>query len=509
MQKPKSNSAPPLKSGADAEQFEWIGEDVRPAAQPPLFPDAELILPAKVKNLPPLKKAIAAIHSVPSTTLGLNGRRLFDALIMAIQLDFKSRPELTIERIRDDRVSPLFDVRVTDLAKLAGIVGKNYERIYKELAELRKTDVSWNVVGEDGSVDMDYEASFLSLLGIGRSDGLKKGMIRFACDPAVLVLLLEPSIWASLSLQTMHALKTSPAYALYQNTFKYIGTQQKVTPSFPTETWILLIVGPSRFCKTDVATGKTVTNYKDFKRKIFLPAIKEINNHPALAYELELTEKKRGNRVAELQFKFVLKKQRSLDLPITWDENLRKALAEIGLDQEKINELAQRFPMGKVVEALKILPVQLQRMQSQGIRLKTSRAAYFEGILNKIMEVETVTVETLDEAASQAEIQHASERAARDKSEFEQFQAKRFVDAIFERSDRDDLIALFLKSSEGQTQTIQAVAKKGINKNSVAFWGLFKSWAKKEMPMLQNEIFKLPHERDLQSWLSWRLEQLS
>ena len=95
-------------------------------------------------------------------------------------------------------------------------------------------DFEFNICGEAGEIIWENRARLLSSLGVGKNH--KRGYIRYAMDPEMLILLLEPNLWASFSLSAMHGLGTSAAYALFQATYRYINTDQKVTAALPTKT---------------------------------------------------------------------------------------------------------------------------------------------------------------------------------------------------------------------------------------------------------------------------------
>lgn len=150
------------------------------------------------------------------------------------------------ERIFAESITPTFEIRVGELAKLAGIAGKNYQRIYEAMDELLGLKLSWNVVNESNDVVWNMKGHFLGTWGLGV--GEHKGVVRFTIESSVLGFVMEPSTWAALSLDVMKGLKSTASYSLYQNTFRYVGTAHKVTAALPTDTWINLIMGgPSRY----------------------------------------------------------------------------------------------------------------------------------------------------------------------------------------------------------------------------------------------------------------------
>ena len=168
------------------------GDDLE-VKQGVLFPDEDLVLPTSIREM---RKSVSAIHAIPTKeehAQTLNGRRVFDAIILLAQMQCRGREKEMVARLKSDRISPLFEVRVSDIAAIAG-TGTNQSRIYSELDKLFEAVFQWNVIGEDDQVEWEMKAHFFSLLGYGKN--MKRGLIRFAFDASVLELFLEPTRWA-------------------------------------------------------------------------------------------------------------------------------------------------------------------------------------------------------------------------------------------------------------------------------------------------------------------------
>ena len=476
--------------------------------QTPLFASDDLIIPSSVRNI---KKSISAVHSIPTTKFGspLNTRRLFDACILAAQIDFKSRRDITIEKITKERVSPQFEIQIKDLANLAGIPGKNYQRIYDDLDSLYELSMKWNVIGDDDEVIWEKKSHFLSSLGIGK--GSRKGVVQFSIDPEVLSIILEPKTWASLSLQVLHSLKSAAAYALYQNTFRYINTHQKVTASLPTATWIQLMLGPSRFVKTDPKTKETKIDYKEFKRSYLIPAVAEINSCPALHYTIELKERKAGNRVSQLQFQFIPKVQESLDLPVTWgDETIKILKDQIGLLDQEISDLSQGFAFEEIIDTLSRLQIQEAKIKAKGGHI-SSKKSYFKGILQNItaLRENKMSEQQLFEVVASKEAEEGAERRkAKQLIAFAEHQLKVFITRLFElsRDEQEGWFALFEKSELGRKSLTLQYIHKGWTPQNVFLLRMLLSWAFKEAPDLEAILLRYPQERTIEDWALWTLE---
>jgi hypothetical protein len=433
---------------------------------------------------------------------------LFDALIMVAQIDCRGREKDLMERIRNDRVSPMFEIRVTELANLAAIPGKNYARLYGLLDQLFTMTLDWNIVGEDNSVEWSMKAHFLSSLGYGK--GSKQGLIRVAFDPAILEICLEPSQWASLSLQTMHGLGTGASYSLYQNVWRYSGTAAKVTAALPTATWIKLLVGVSRYVKEE--NGETIVEYGDFKRRVLLDAINRVNEVPALAYKIVLKEHRSGNRISRLQFKFVEKESISLGLPLTWPEDVLKVLEGIGYQQREIEDLSEGFSYEVVAEAIVRLKASEGRLRAQG-KTVTARKPYFEGILRNLHsggKADAADDERIAEEIRQQEAKLANEvRQERLKESFQNHQKELFVSWLFSVPDevRAELEESFMSSSDTTAPEKHLLAK-GLRPANTSATAVLRIWLAKTRPELFDQIFTNPEDRSFDAWMAWRLDNL-
>ena len=479
----------------------------RSPSQNSLFPTEDLIIPDSVLQL---KKAVSAIHSYPAKgdrNHSLNTRKLFDACILIMQMDIRSRKDLSIEKIRAERISPVFETRITDLVTLAGIPGKNYQRVYEDLDHLYEMPLNWNIVGEDSNVIWKMKSHFFSSLGIGA--GNKRGLIRFSMDPEILSLLLEPTNWAMLSMQVLRSLTMNAAHALYQTTFRYIGTAKKVTAQLPIETWVNLLVGPSRYMKTDLATGEQTVNYKEFKRFILVPAMEKINTHPALNYTLILHERRSGNRVAALQFSFERKQQHSLDLPFTWSEDTIKVLHNIGFTDAEISDMSQAHGQAQIVEALTRLPKAEQALKNKGIKI-SNRQTYFSGILanvHKEFAPDKDALEISDQVNKRVEEEAAAIRKTKIEQAFAEHQSSRFRESFFALNDqdRDVIIKQFEQSEEGARGSNKVFIAKGWKLENKPLISLLRAWAKTAMPDLENQFLPHPQDQSVEAWRDWKI----
>ena len=482
----------------------------RDPEQPSLFPTAELVVPESVRNM---RKGVSVIHAVPTSadhSQTLNGRRIFDACVLVAQLDFRTRGREQVERIRTERISPMFETRVALIAELANIPGKNYERIYEELDKLYDTTFRWNIVGEDATIEFDMKARFFSELGFGQN--LKRGLVRFAIPPTVLDIVLEPSNWATLSLKVAERLKTSASYALYQNAWRYVNTRQKVTAALPTATWIELLVGPSRFLEGGENGSQRVVNYGDFKRRVLLDAIQRVNEVPALSYTLELKELRAGTRVAKLQFKFVPKANATPGLPLTWPTDLLQFLDGIGFSNHEVENISQHHSFETVADSI----VRLKDMENRKRAVNqsiTSRKAYFLGILENVAQGGSdndLDAEAIDATVKAEEAVRADEaRKERQQQAFQKHQADRFAANLFLLDDvvREELLARFGETPAGKSARV-LLEKGGWSPRNVGALTILRRWLAAEAPEVLDELLPQPEDKTVEAFMAWRLDQL-
>ena len=402
--------------------YEVMSADAAPAQRERgIFLSDELLLPDALNTY---RKPVAAIHAIPmrrDMALKLSARKLMEALPLAVQLDLRSRgrveSEELIRKIREDRATPLFEIRTKELCRLAGISFSNMERIHESLADLVGYQFIWNVLHEDGNVE--YEAIAPFLIRRDKGVGSRSGYTRFAFEPEILLWFLEPKMWASFSWAVTSSLggRTSgpgqeAAFGLYQNIWRYIGTSAKITPALAVADWIDLAIGPSRFVQVEKDGSKRVVDYKDFKRRYLMPALTILNGHPALNHTVEVKEETSGRRVMRLRFKFIEKKQTSLDLPLGWPTRVISELEGIGFTQRDIANLSQLYPFEQVTEALKRLPLAEKRQAQKGARVY-SRKAFFTAILGNVAKGEAQTAEEESKQLREAEKRQQQEDEAR------------------------------------------------------------------------------------------------
>ena len=461
------------------------------------------------------RKPIVAIHSVPEkrdAALKLSARKLMEALPLAVQLDLRARGKVAaqalVRKIREDRATPLFEIRTTELGRLAGLSVSNVERIHDTLAELVGFTFIWNVLGEDNQVAYEAVAPFLIRRDRGR--GARQGYTRFAFEPEVLLWFLEPKMWANLTWAVMSGigrdsgLGQEAAFGLYQSTWRYIGTSAKLTPALDVHTWIDLIIGPSRFVQVDARGNKKVVDYKDFKRRYLVPGLAILNGLKALNHTLELREEKSGRKVVRLRFKFNPKVQGVFELPLGWPPETLKLLSELGYQDEEVSTLSQLYPYAQVAEALKRLPEAEARIRAKGSKVY-SRKAFFNGILGNIAKGEVLSEQEESRLLKEAEQREKKANEARRMDALQQkfaMHQRGLITAALRDLPVAEQEALFT-AHQTVRPADKAMARLGVM--GTGYQVLFCRWVLDERPDLVAQWLPDSHDVDFQSWLAWQL----
>jgi hypothetical protein len=475
-----------------------------------LFPPDELLLPNALNSY---RKPVAAIHSVPERALSLATRKLVEALPLAVQLDLRSRSkeeaQELIRKIREDRATPLFEIRTKELGRLAGLTTSNMVRMHDTLADIVGLPFRWNVLGEDGSVEYEGVAPFL--IRRDRGVGRKLGYTRFAFEPDILLWFLEPRMWANLSWGVMSGIGKgdgpgqTAAFGLYQNIWRYIGTSAKVTPAFALSTWIELILGKSRYVKTAPDESKEVVDYGDFKRRYLIPGLEILNTHPALNHTVELKEDTSGRKVLRLRFKFVEKRQSSFDFPLGWPPASLKYLEDIGFSEKDIATMSQLYLYEQVAEALKRMASAEQRHRDKGKQVY-SRTSFFNGILANVAKGAAQNAEEEAKLLKAAERQQQEEADARQRevqrAKFSAHQRKLIADELQKLSvdERNQLIQEHLAAKPEDRIMFRSGGELGL-----PYLVLFCNWLEGAHAERYAEWLPELKDTNFESFLLWQL----
>ena len=223
----------------------------------------------------------------------------------------------------------IYTVSMVELAAKLGFNSGNRNYLKDVLRSLVDCTVEWNILGKD----KEEEWIVASLLASAR---IKDGICTYGFAPHLRLKLHNPRIYAKLNLRLQNRFKNQYALVLWEVCFDYFDTDrdQGETPFIPLATFKDMI-------------GLEPDEYPVFgflNRDVIKPAIKEIND--LTDYHVEIEQKRRGRRVAELKFRITKVKQLPVQESLFPDiENLPPVAVELiqaGIDRKIAIEIADQ-----------------------------------------------------------------------------------------------------------------------------------------------------------------------
>lgn len=272
--------------------------------------------PASAKESDLLKKPVNALAIVPVTRkITVLGRKMYN-----VMLDMSQAMGIDQD---------VYRVPLTDIVSGVEYSSNDLELIKKHLRAMTSTSVEWNspTTGEGPKWTVSTLIAHATLTK-------ERGQIwvEWSYAKPIKQELLEPSVFARLSLGMLSQMHTYGGIALYEICSRYraIGKTSRQEWRW----WLPVLTGQpnnERLAKME---------YRFFKRDSIKPAIAEINAITDI--EVELVEYKAGKSINEVQFLVRQKAQTGLlpkSPPKPVDIVLIKRAVALGISDEKAEEL--------------------------------------------------------------------------------------------------------------------------------------------------------------------------
>jgi hypothetical protein len=309
------------------------------------------VIPADNK-LQPLRKAQEAIALVPQVgRITLLTRRFFNALLHLAQED---GPKSTYRR------------RLPDVLGRAAFESNNTEVAKEQIRRMVGIQVEWNAIGPD---ERRWGVSTLLADCEIIERGTEGVWIEWSYSEKVRTKLLDPEVYARISLQAYSHLRSSASAALYEICVRYQTNPSGLTMRAPWQWWRPRLTGNPEDMAGEI-------EYKTFKRDTLKPAIAEVNGLADIA--VELIEHKDGRKVGDIQFKVGKVSQSTLNLPdpnLIDSELIQQMIDVIGIERE----VAAKIYSDHDESLLKLtIELTLQRERDTNLPPLRSRAAYFK-----------------------------------------------------------------------------------------------------------------------------------
>ncbi|MDB5827969.1 MAG: hypothetical protein JWQ73_2189 [Variovorax sp.] len=284
--------------------------------------DSSLLISTASRSASPLLKPVFSLALVPQNSkITALGRRTWNVLLHIAQ-------DQGLER-------ETFRAALTDIVKGLDYNSGDMKIIKSHLRSMVSTLVEWQspTAGEWQTWDVCGMLSHARLVK-------ERGQIWVEWSYAVNMRheLLDPEIFAKLSLEVISQLGSHPSVALYEICSRYLGVGQTARKAW--SWWRPVLLG-----RPDDERLQRL-EYRIFKRDTLRPALAEIN---ALAdIEVEMLEFKSGRFVSDLQFTVRKKPQRVLALqqrsasePV--DVGVLASAERLGIDHARIERLIDEF----------------------------------------------------------------------------------------------------------------------------------------------------------------------
>jgi hypothetical protein len=284
--------------------------------------DATRGISTSARSNSPLLKPVFSLALVPQNSkITALGRRTWNVLLHIAQ-------DQGLER-------ETFRAALTDIVKGLDYNSGDMKIIKTHLRSMVSTLVEWQspTAGEFQTWDVCGMLSHARLVK-------ERGQIWVEWSYAVNMRheLLDPEIFAKLSLEVISQLGSHPAVALYEICSRYLGVGQTARKAW--SWWRPVLLG-----RPDDERLQRL-EYRIFKRDTLRPALAEIN---ALAdIEVEMLEFKSGRFVSDLQFTVRKKPQRVLALqqrsssePV--DVGVLASAERLGIDHVRIERLIEEY----------------------------------------------------------------------------------------------------------------------------------------------------------------------
>lgn len=289
--------------------------------------ESRLDPPSPVRVTGPLRKPVFSLALVPQNSkITALGRRTWNVLLHIAQ-------DQGLER-------ETFRAALTDIVRGLDYNSGDMKIIKTHLRAMVSTLVEWQspTAGEWQTWDV---CGMLSHARLSKERG--QVFVEWSYAVNMRHELLDPEIFARLSLDVISRLGSHPSVALYEICSRYLGVGQ--TARKPWSWWRPVLLG-----RPDDARLQKL-EYRIFKRDTLRPALAEIN---ALAdIEVEMLEFKSGRFVADLQFtvrkkpqRVLAVQQRSASEPV--DVGVLASAEKLGIDPSRIERLIEEFGDGAV-----------------------------------------------------------------------------------------------------------------------------------------------------------------
>ena len=203
-----------------------------------------------------LKKHISAIHC--SNNFTLVQRKLFNALLYNAYEDLQEKQQ--------------FEISARKLCVLIGYNSNDYVKLKQALMGLVQVVIEWNIIDHEQSREtLKWQAS--SAIASAK---LEKGICTYEYSLLMKELLYHPEIYGRLDMNLIRKFSSNYGLALYENCIRF--------QNLPLTPWITV----SAFRKLMGVSDDKYQKFQDFKKRVLIVAVNEVNKHAPISIDTEL-----------------------------------------------------------------------------------------------------------------------------------------------------------------------------------------------------------------------------
>jgi hypothetical protein len=309
--------------------------------------DTQIALFQATEPPEPFKKAVQAVHIAPkSGAITLQQAKMFNALIK----------NAIAQNTEDQRLT--FEYSLRNLIDDVGLNSNNRNYVKATINSLVGTVVNWDHLMPDSR--SIWKAS--GLLSGAEIDGSR---LRYNFSDQIRELLLNPVMYALIDMRITRQFKRGHSLTLWENVVRYEGVGR--TGRIPVKTFRELFLGQD-------SNKSSYREYKIFKSRILIPAMREVNE--VTDHTVELVEFKNGRSVAEVQFTITRKPEAKVEEDV--DPVTLQAVVKLGVLPSEARRLMSEYGLERVQQALVYIK---ERMSKRNAPPVDNVGAYFRRTL--------------------------------------------------------------------------------------------------------------------------------
>lgn len=279
-----------------------------------------------VEEPEPFKKATPAVHiSAKNKALSLVQHKIYNALLAnAIEQD----------RAHSDTNGTLtqFSIALTDLVDKVGLNSNNRDYLKGVINSLIGTVVNWDFLeAERGEV--------WAATGLLSEAEMDRSTLTYEFSAKIRDFLVHPQMYATIDMRIVRAFKRAAALVLWENSVRYEGIGRSAQISI--EKLRQLFLGQE-------GAKTTYPEYKEFKRNVLTPAVREANE--VSDHTIELIEIRQGRAIVGVRFTVARKPEVERLEPV--DGDLLLSMTQLGIPNSEARKTLARYSESTVRNAL-------------------------------------------------------------------------------------------------------------------------------------------------------------